>query len=123
MQSIPTLIGGSVLTGLAAANQLTFITFVVSELVPRRYHLVVNSGLFDKNTATALLVFLLPAGVRRPARIRRASADAKQEKGHTSKWTVMVTCVVLIDIIVIDIGRKYPYVQYSSICACACVCL
>ncbi|KAL1986822.1 hypothetical protein VTN96DRAFT_5475 [Rasamsonia emersonii] len=44
-QNIPTLIGGSVLTGLAAANQLTF-TFVVSELVPNKYRPIVNSGLF-----------------------------------------------------------------------------
>lgn len=44
-QNIPTVIGGSVLTGGAAAVQLTF-TFVVSEIVPNKYRPVVNSGLF-----------------------------------------------------------------------------
>jgi MFS family permease len=44
-KNIPTLIGGSVLTGLAAANQLTF-TFVIAELVPNKHRPIVNSGLF-----------------------------------------------------------------------------
>jgi MFS family permease len=39
------LIGGSVLTGIAGAVQLTF-TFIVAEIVPNKYRPVVNSGLF-----------------------------------------------------------------------------
>ncbi|KAE8353465.1 siderophore iron transporter [Aspergillus coremiiformis] len=44
-QKIPTIIGGSVLCGLAAAVQLTF-TFVISELVPNKARPMVSSGLF-----------------------------------------------------------------------------
>ena len=44
-KNIPTLIGGSVLTGCAGAVQLTF-TFVIAELVPNKARPAVNSGLF-----------------------------------------------------------------------------
>ena len=43
--NIPTIIGGSVLTGFAGAVQLTF-TFVIAELVPNKARPAVNSGLF-----------------------------------------------------------------------------
>lgn len=42
---IPTLIGGSVLTGFAGSVQLTF-TFVIAELVPNKARPAVNSGFF-----------------------------------------------------------------------------
>lgn len=44
-KSIPTVVGGSVLIGLAASVQLTF-TFVISELVPNKLRPAVNSGIF-----------------------------------------------------------------------------
>ncbi|KAE8146978.1 siderophore iron transporter [Aspergillus avenaceus] len=44
-KNIPTVIGGSVLCGLAAAVQLTF-TFVIAELVPNKARPLVNAGLF-----------------------------------------------------------------------------
>ncbi|RAL14138.1 trichothecene efflux pump [Aspergillus homomorphus CBS 101889] len=44
-KTVPTVIGGSVLCGLAAAVQLTF-TFVIAELVPNRARPVVNAGIF-----------------------------------------------------------------------------
>ncbi|RAK94022.1 siderophore iron transporter [Aspergillus costaricaensis CBS 115574] len=44
-KTVPTVIGGSVLCGLAAAVQLTF-SFVIAELVPNRARPVVNAGIF-----------------------------------------------------------------------------
>ena len=44
-KTIPTVIGGTVLTGMAGSVQLTF-TFVVAELVPNKARPAVNSGLF-----------------------------------------------------------------------------
>ncbi|PYH87454.1 siderophore iron transporter [Aspergillus ellipticus CBS 707.79] len=44
-KNVPTVIGGSVLCGLAAAVQLTF-SFVIAELVPNRDRPVVNAGIF-----------------------------------------------------------------------------
>ncbi|PYH42883.1 trichothecene efflux pump [Aspergillus saccharolyticus JOP 1030-1] len=44
-KNVPTVIGGSVLCGLAAAVQLTF-TFVIAELVPNRARPVVNASIF-----------------------------------------------------------------------------
>ncbi|GKZ37917.1 hypothetical protein AbraIFM66950_009749 [Aspergillus brasiliensis] len=44
-KNVPTVIGGSVLCGLAAAVQLTF-SFVIAELVPNRARPAVNAGIF-----------------------------------------------------------------------------
>ncbi|OJJ98637.1 hypothetical protein ASPACDRAFT_30966, partial [Aspergillus aculeatus ATCC 16872] len=44
-KNVPTVIGGSVLCGLAAAVQLTF-TFVIAELVPNRARPAVNASIF-----------------------------------------------------------------------------
>ncbi|OJJ43515.1 hypothetical protein ASPZODRAFT_154411 [Penicilliopsis zonata CBS 506.65] len=44
-KNVPTVIGGSVLCGLAAAVQLTF-TFVLAELVPNKTRPAVNAGIF-----------------------------------------------------------------------------
>lgn len=44
-KSIPTVIGGSALCGLAAAVQLTF-TFIIAELVPNKMRPLVNAAIF-----------------------------------------------------------------------------
>ncbi|PWY72957.1 siderophore iron transporter [Aspergillus heteromorphus CBS 117.55] len=44
-KTVPTVIGGSVLLGIAAAVQLTF-SFVIAEVVPNRARPVVNAGIF-----------------------------------------------------------------------------
>lgn len=44
-KNVPTVIGGSVLCGLAASVQLTF-SFVIAELVPNKMRPTVNAGIF-----------------------------------------------------------------------------
>ncbi|KZF22336.1 siderophore iron transporter [Xylona heveae TC161] len=44
-QNVPTVIGGTVLVGVAGAVQLTF-SFVIAELVPNKYRAYVDAGLF-----------------------------------------------------------------------------